>query len=204
MKSKEEIFCLDFVQECGLWRGISNYERWVAKLGRWVAKLVPSLLATVALWVRIQTSLKNTKWATKPKEWSTHSSQSKKYPVIQRTSWLVLHGELIYEYPLVDCCVHRVNLFHCYTCICTVYTLKLYQLTHTHSQIVWETYFTHAIYCYTDNCKPTFLLAVGYLKVLLLGENQLESSAISYYNMQHLSYLYTIDLSRNQLTGFLR
>jgi hypothetical protein len=31
---------------------------------RWVAKLVARLLATVALWVRIQTSPKNTKWAT--------------------------------------------------------------------------------------------------------------------------------------------
>jgi hypothetical protein len=29
-------------------------------LGRWVAKLVVRLLATAALWVRIQTSLKNT------------------------------------------------------------------------------------------------------------------------------------------------
>jgi hypothetical protein len=37
--------------------------KWVAK-GRWVAKLVAHLLATAALWVRIQTSLKNTKWAT--------------------------------------------------------------------------------------------------------------------------------------------
>jgi hypothetical protein len=44
---------------------------------RWVAKLVPRLLATAALWVRIQTSLKNTKWATK--EWPTHSSPPKKY-----------------------------------------------------------------------------------------------------------------------------
>ncbi len=46
--------------------------RWVAKqelgglLGRCVAiaKLVARLLAAAALWVRIQTSLKNTKWAT--------------------------------------------------------------------------------------------------------------------------------------------
>jgi hypothetical protein len=30
----------------------------------WVAKLVARLLATVALWVRIQTSLKYAKWAT--------------------------------------------------------------------------------------------------------------------------------------------
>jgi hypothetical protein len=29
--------------------------------GRWVAKLVARLLATAAYWVRIQTSLKNTK-----------------------------------------------------------------------------------------------------------------------------------------------
>jgi hypothetical protein len=27
---------------------------------------------TQGLWVRIQTSLKNTKWATEAKEWSTH------------------------------------------------------------------------------------------------------------------------------------
>jgi len=36
---------------------------WLSK-GRWVAKLVARLLATATLWVRIQTSLKNTKWAT--------------------------------------------------------------------------------------------------------------------------------------------
>jgi hypothetical protein len=38
--------------------------RCVAKIERWVAKLVAHLLATAALWVRIQTSPKNTKWAT--------------------------------------------------------------------------------------------------------------------------------------------
>ncbi len=32
--------------------------------GTWEAKLVARLLATAALWVRIQTSPKNTKWAT--------------------------------------------------------------------------------------------------------------------------------------------
>ncbi len=32
--------------------------------GRWMAKFVAQLLAAAALWVRIQTSLKNTKWAT--------------------------------------------------------------------------------------------------------------------------------------------
>jgi hypothetical protein len=36
----------------------------MAKFGRWVAKMVARLLATAALWVRMQTSLKNTKWAT--------------------------------------------------------------------------------------------------------------------------------------------
>ncbi len=30
--------------------------------GRWVAKLVARLLVTTALWIRIQTSLRNTKW----------------------------------------------------------------------------------------------------------------------------------------------
>jgi hypothetical protein len=31
---------------------------------RMLAKLLARMLATAALWVRIQTSLKNTKWAT--------------------------------------------------------------------------------------------------------------------------------------------
>ncbi len=38
--------------------------RWVVKLGRWVAKVVALLLDMAALWVRFQTCLKNTKWAT--------------------------------------------------------------------------------------------------------------------------------------------
>jgi hypothetical protein len=44
-----------------------------------VAESVARQLTTVALWVRIQTSLKNHKWATKAKEWPTHSSPPKKY-----------------------------------------------------------------------------------------------------------------------------
>jgi hypothetical protein len=51
-------------------RWVANFvERWVAKLvGRWVGKLAwrwvsKYLLATAALWVRIQTSPENTKWA---------------------------------------------------------------------------------------------------------------------------------------------
>jgi hypothetical protein len=35
------------------------------------------LLATAALQIRIQTSAKNTKWATQGKEWLKHSSPSK-------------------------------------------------------------------------------------------------------------------------------
>ncbi len=34
------------------------------RIERWVDKLVARLLATAALWVRIRTSLKNSKWAT--------------------------------------------------------------------------------------------------------------------------------------------
>jgi hypothetical protein len=53
---------------------------WGNIAGRWVAKLVARLLTTAVLWVRIQTSLKNTKWATEAKEWPIHSSPPpKKY-----------------------------------------------------------------------------------------------------------------------------
>jgi hypothetical protein len=43
---------------------VAKQEGWVAKLEGWVAKSVARQLATAALWVRIQTSLKNHKWAT--------------------------------------------------------------------------------------------------------------------------------------------
>jgi hypothetical protein len=46
---------------------------------RWVAKLEARLLSTAALWVRFQTSLKNTKWPTLAKKWPTHSSPSNIY-----------------------------------------------------------------------------------------------------------------------------
>jgi hypothetical protein len=36
----------------------------IVLLGGWVAKSVARQLATAVLWVRIQTSLKNHKWAT--------------------------------------------------------------------------------------------------------------------------------------------
>ncbi len=39
--------------------------------------MVACLLATPALWVRIQTYLKDTKWAKIAKEWPTHSSPPK-------------------------------------------------------------------------------------------------------------------------------
>jgi hypothetical protein len=48
------------------------------KDGDWVV-YGENQLATAVLWVRIQTSLKNHKWATKAKEWPTHSSPPKKY-----------------------------------------------------------------------------------------------------------------------------
>jgi hypothetical protein len=44
--------------------GWLSHEGWVAKSEGWVAKSVARQLATAALWVRIQTSLKNKKWAT--------------------------------------------------------------------------------------------------------------------------------------------
>jgi hypothetical protein len=44
----------------------------------WVDKLVAHLIATTALWIRIQTSLKNTKRATEAKEVPTHSRPQKK------------------------------------------------------------------------------------------------------------------------------
>jgi hypothetical protein len=45
-------------------RWVAIVGRWVAIVGRWVAKLEAHLLATAALWVQIQTSLKNRKWST--------------------------------------------------------------------------------------------------------------------------------------------
>ncbi len=60
-------------------RGIKSWMSEVTDTERWVAKLVASLLATAALWVRIKTSLKTTKWSDDiSKEWSTHSSPAQK------------------------------------------------------------------------------------------------------------------------------
>ncbi len=93
-----EIFVKTQIVKCvGRWvaklgRGVDRLVRWVAKsgrwvanlrlaakLGRWVAWLVARLLATAAssLGRIIRTSLKNTKWATKAREWATHSRPPK-------------------------------------------------------------------------------------------------------------------------------
>jgi hypothetical protein len=52
-----------------------------------VAKLVSRLLDTAALWIRIQTAPKNTKWATSAKEWATHSRPQKIYK--RKVLWAV-------------------------------------------------------------------------------------------------------------------
>jgi hypothetical protein len=65
-----------WVAKSGRW--VVKSGRWVAKSGRWLAKLVARLLATAAIWVRIQTYL-NTKSATSAKECPTHFSPPKKY-----------------------------------------------------------------------------------------------------------------------------
>jgi hypothetical protein len=58
------------------------------QVGRWVAKSAARLLGTAALWVRIQTSPKKTKWATSAKEWPTQSSPPKKCTKNQRDTLL--------------------------------------------------------------------------------------------------------------------
>jgi len=52
--------------------------RWIAKYGDGWLSQGDGLLATAALWVRIQTSVKNTKRETYGKDWPTHSSPPKK------------------------------------------------------------------------------------------------------------------------------
>jgi hypothetical protein len=54
-------------------------------------KLVARLLAKAALWVQIQTSLKNTKWATYAKEWTTCTLARQKN--IQKQKIDTLHRE---------------------------------------------------------------------------------------------------------------
>ena len=45
--------------------------------------------------------------------------------------------------------------------------------------------------------------SLPHLKTLLLAENMLESSALCQYNLQHLSYLETLDIAQNRLAGHL-
>jgi hypothetical protein len=54
------------------------------RIGRWVAKLVARLLlASAALWVRIQTSPEYYEWAISAKELPTHSSPQKRIKKIK-------------------------------------------------------------------------------------------------------------------------
>jgi hypothetical protein len=72
--------------QVGSW--VAKSGGWVVIVGRWVAKLVARLLATAALWVRIQTSLQDTKWATKAKEWPKHFySPYKKITFLSHIEW---------------------------------------------------------------------------------------------------------------------
>jgi steroid 5-alpha reductase family enzyme len=60
LKSKKTTFVILKIKAKKL-KGLSELSKFCLP-GRWVAKLVACLLAMAALWVRIQTSLKNTKW----------------------------------------------------------------------------------------------------------------------------------------------
>jgi Leucine-rich repeat (LRR) protein len=63
---------------------------------------------------------------------------------------------------------------------------------------------------YLDMCRNNItILASGvtqslpHLKTLLLAENMMDSSSLSHYNFQHLSYLETLDIAQNRLAGHL-
>ncbi len=59
-----------------------------------MAKLAAHLLATAAPWVRIQTSLKNIKWATKAKEGPTLCGPPKN---CTKTKIKLQHNKFIFE-----------------------------------------------------------------------------------------------------------
>jgi hypothetical protein len=84
---------------------VLNFMRdgWLSREG-WVAKSVARQLATAVLWVRIQTSLKNHKWATLSKEWPTHSSPPKKN-IQKKESQLI--GQVIFSYSVVNSSMKR-------------------------------------------------------------------------------------------------
>ncbi len=81
--------------------GWLSWRRWVAKLvgDGCMARLVARLLATAALWVRIQTYLKHTKWATKAKEWPKHSSPPKN---IEKTICCIMDRSISGDYEKGD------------------------------------------------------------------------------------------------------
>jgi len=81
---------------CGRW--VTKLVRWVAKLGRWVAKLEARLLATAALWVQIQSSIKSINWTTWAKEWPTHASPPKQHKKIFLRSFANI---MIYDVMLI-------------------------------------------------------------------------------------------------------
>jgi hypothetical protein len=92
---------LDFVYICFYKKAkmfIFSGPLWQNQKGRWVAKLVSHLLATAALWVRIQTSPKITKWQTYAKEWPTHSSPPQKNIVWQAG---MLRRQILAASPLI-------------------------------------------------------------------------------------------------------
>ena len=44
--------------------------------------------------------------------------------------------------------------------------------------------------------------SLPHLKTLLLAGNMMESSSLSHHNLQHLSYLDTLDIAQNRLAGY--
>ena len=53
------------------------------------------------------------------------------------------------------------------------------------------------------NNITTLAAGVTHLKTLVLAENMMESSSLSHHNLQHLSYLDTLDIAQNKMTGYL-
>jgi hypothetical protein len=56
-------------------------------LGRWLAKMVTRLLATAALWVQIQTSLKITKWEYKHRSGKHTLARQKSMQKVLGMAW---------------------------------------------------------------------------------------------------------------------
>ncbi len=71
---------------------ISSRGSWVDKLGRWVAKLVARLLATAALWVQIQISLKKLQSGRHKQRSVQHNlARQKKDPHRLFNPWIQTH-----------------------------------------------------------------------------------------------------------------